>query len=269
MILLSIDSSSKTASVCVTRGEQVICEINLDNAMTHSQTLLPMIDHALSLVGLSPDDIDAFAITNGPGSFTGIRIGAATVKGLAMNGKPIIAVPTLLALAQGGIPPAPSGHPLFLASAEASFCGKQGGTPGTARKILICPAMDARRNQVYNALFRVKDGILVRLCDDRAIAAEDLVAELAKDYPNYIIILCGDGAKLVYAAAGGIVQTIYDPSWDAVRASAVAMCARIGYNDVNQTDAFGLVPSYLRPSQAEREAAEKEKGQTESSAPTA
>ena len=144
MIVLAIDCSAVCASVAILKEERIVAESFVNNALTHSQTLLPMIDYTLKSAGISIEQVDKIAITNGPGSFTGLRIGLATVKGLCA-GRDIdcVCVSTLLALSHN----------------VESDC-------------VVCACMDARRNQVYNALFRIKNKKVTRLCEDRAVSAE-------------------------------------------------------------------------------------------------
>ncbi|MCL2564142.1 MAG: tRNA (adenosine(37)-N6)-threonylcarbamoyltransferase complex dimerization subunit type 1 TsaB, partial [Oscillospiraceae bacterium] len=170
MRILAIESSAKTASVALVEDGKLIAQ-NLQHAgLTHSKTLLPMIHALLDGLGMRAADTDKIAVAHGPGSFTGIRIGVATAKGLAFAAdKPLIGVSTLEAMAH-----------------QAKHLGAG----------IICPAMDARRGQVYNALFRTEGDRLIRLTEDRAIAIEDLFAQ-----PEYAVpyILVGDGAALCHA----------------------------------------------------------------------
>ena len=147
MKLLALDSSGLTASVAYTEDSVLRAEYTVDYKKTHSQTLLPMLDEITRMVGFDPADADAIAVSCGPGSFTGLRIGSSTAKGICLAlGKPLIEVPTLAALA----------YNLF-------------GANG-----LICPIMDARRSQVYNGLYCFKGSELVTLKDQRALSVEDL-----------------------------------------------------------------------------------------------
>ena len=168
MKILAIDSTAIVGSCAVLEDEKLLSLFTVNNGNTHSETLLPMIEASLKLLGLNADDIDLFALSEGPGSFTGVRIGAATIKGLAFGkDKPCVGVSTLEALAEN----------------LSSFNG------------IVCPAMNARRNQVYNALFRSKDGKLQRLTEDRAVSVSELEEELeAFSEPVYI---CGDGDFLL------------------------------------------------------------------------
>lgn len=222
MIFLGIDTSAQTASVAVCDEEKIIITASLNTGLTHSQTLLPMVESILSASNMKLSDIDAFAVSNGPGSFTGIRIGVSAVKGFSYaNNKPCVAVSTLEALAYN----------------MQGFDG------------IICPVMDARRNQVYNALFENGE----RLCEDRAISIEELKAEL--EAYDKKIWLVGDGADLVYNALKEELNNINlaPITLKTQLASSVCMCAK----NKDLISPQELLPSYLRLSQAERERKEK------------
>lgn len=222
MKLLSIDSSGKTAACAVTEDGQILTQSFTDSGLTHSQTLLPIVDDALKLASVSIDEIDAFAVTVGPGSFTGLRIGASLVMGLAGK-RPVYPVPTLLALAY-------------------NFCD---------RDCIIIPALDARRNQVYTAVFEAKGGVVSRLEEDSAMAVTE-VLERIENYRGKEIIIAGDGAYLFGAAEGVIFpegKMLYTQGVSIARAA----------KDVNPVDAQDIKLSYLRPSQAERELKERMK----------
>ena len=159
MIVLAIDSTAVSGSVAVCRDEELLGEFTLNVGNTHSETLLPMVESVLKACGMTVSDVDVFACDEGPGSFTGVRIGASTIKGLAFNsGKPCIGVSTLEALAH-------------------NLVGFEG---------IACPVMNARRNQVYNALFTVNGKAVTRLCDDRAISIPELEEELKNTTFLYI-----------------------------------------------------------------------------------
>ncbi|MBE6599966.1 MAG: tRNA (adenosine(37)-N6)-threonylcarbamoyltransferase complex dimerization subunit type 1 TsaB [Ruminococcaceae bacterium] len=229
MLILSIDSSAVAGSVALCDGERLLSEYTVNLGNTHSETLLPMIEHILKLSGYTTDDIDIFACSEGPGSFTGIRIGAATIKGLAFStGKPCIGVSTLEALAY-------------------NLCGFDG---------IICPVMNARRGQVYNAVF---DKDLNRLTEDRAIAASDLAREL-ENYDR--VYLCGDGTRV---ALDGGVHAIAAPERLLHQSGySVAQCALKKFALGVRTGDTELAPVYLRLPQAERVRLEKISGSIES-----
>lgn len=231
MLILSVDSSASAASVCLYDNGKVIADYYLNTGFTHSQTLMAMVESVLSISGKTASDIDLYAVNNGPGSFTGVRIGVSAVKGMAyVREKPCVAVSTLESMAYN-----------FLDN-----------------NCIVCSCMDARRSQVYNALFRVKDGKAYRLCDDRAISTEALLTEL-KGYDERII-LAGDGAELVHnnAEIGNIV--LASPNNRFQKASSTAMTALEKYSKGEVLSASALMPGYLRLSQAERERNEKQKG---------
>lgn len=234
MKILSLDASATSASVCVydSMDNKIIGEFFINTKLTHSQTLVPMIDALLNSTKLELSDIDYFAVNTGPGSFTGIRIGVSVVKGMAMAlNKPCVSVSTLESMAFN-----------FIDSED----------------IVVCACMDARRNQVYNALFNVIDGKIERLCEDRAISVEDLFVELST--LDKTVILVGDGAQLCYSQKGENNNIkLAGVSCRYQSASSVALCAEKSIQNNDVLNAASLMPTYLRPSQAERERLEKEK----------
>ncbi|WP_294847556.1 tRNA (adenosine(37)-N6)-threonylcarbamoyltransferase complex dimerization subunit type 1 TsaB [uncultured Eubacterium sp.] len=216
-MLLSIDSSAVTASVALTDGDEIIKSEFVNSGLTHSETLLPMITRVMD--GRKYSELDGIAITAGPGSFTGVRIGVATVKGLAFNDDiPCYSVSTLEATAY-------------------NFVDKNA---------VVCAVMDARRMQFYNALFRVQNGKVERLCDDRAISIDDLRNEL-KQYDK--VIIAGDGAKLCFQNIELENCTLADEDRIYQNAVGVAKAAQ----NKNAISPKALMPVYLRQSQAERE----------------
>ena len=227
MKILALDSTALVASVALCEDERLLGELVLNNGNTHSQTLLPMVEFILKQFALTLNEIDLFALSRGPGSFTGVRIGAATVKGLAFGtNKPCAGVSTLEALAY-------------------NLCVTDG---------LVCPVMNARRKQVYTALFRVNNGVLTRLMPDSAIA----IAELDKRLSAYgePVRLCGDGYDITME---NLMHPIL-PTPERYRhqsAYAVAQIARMQYQKGQTVSDLALVPTYLRLSQAERERAER------------
>ena len=233
MKILSLDASANSASVCIydATEDKIIGDFYINTKLTHSQTLVPMIDALLNSAKLSLSDIDFFAVNTGPGSFTGIRIGVSVIKGMAMAlSKPCVSVSTLHSMAYN-----------FIDSED----------------VVICACMDARRNQVYNALFSVNNGVVSRICDDRAISVEDLFSELATI--DKTIVLVGDGAELCYRQKGDCDVTLSVASKRYQRASSVALAAVELINKDETLSAATLMPTYLRPSQAERERLNKEK----------
>ena len=232
MKILALDSTARVASVALCEDGNLLGEYTINNGNTHSETLLPMVESIVKLFGMELGEIDAFAVSTGPGSFTGVRIGAATVKGLAFaSGKPCVGISTLEALAYN-----------------------------PARDGLICPVMNARRNQVYTALFQCKDGKIERLMPDSAIAIEELDLILAQyEEP---VILCGDGYDITERQLTHPVI----PLPERLRhqsAFNVALCAIDAIKEGRTESDSSLFPTYLRPSQAERERNEREKKQSD------
>ena len=228
MLILSVDSSAAPASVCLYQDGKILADFYLNSGFTHSQTLMAMVESALKISCRTVADIDAFAVNNGPGSFTGVRIGVSAIKGMAYAAdKPCIAVSTLLSMAYN--------------------CLTSDG--------IICACMDARRNQVYNALFRVSSGTVTRLCEDRAISVADLLEELGS-YDERIM-LAGDGAQLVFDSSDNDNISLLPENIRYQRASSTAIAAFDKYNRGEALSPAALMPSYLRLSQAERERLEK------------
>ena len=226
MLILAFESSARAASVALVEDGRLISQYSQCSGLTHSRTLLPMAEDMLKNAELSLDKVDLFAVAHGPGSFTGIRIGVSTVKGLAWAAdKPCVGVSTLEAMAWHGL--------------------AAGG--------LVCPVMDARRSQVYNALFQVENGKPVRLCEDRPIALSQLAEEL-RDL-NAPAFLIGDGAELAekYLREQAIPCTVAPENLRWQSAWGVAMAAM----DKTPGNADALLPVYLRLSQAERERQER------------
>jgi tRNA threonylcarbamoyladenosine biosynthesis protein TsaB len=231
MYILALDSTAIAATVALCDDEKMLSLSTIENGNTHSQTLLPMVEQTLSQFELRPTDVELFACSYGPGSFTGVRIGASTVKGLAFGtGIPCIGVSTLEALAE-------------------NLVGFDG---------ILCPVMNARRNQVYNALFECKNGVITRLCEDRAIALTDLDTELAS-LPSAPVYLVGDGYDLAISALKASADRIRKTPvlLRTQNAYSVAQVARAQYERGVRTSDSELVPVYLRPCQAERERMER------------
>lgn len=231
MKILAMESSALTASVAVSENERLLAEYTVNNGNTHSENLLPMAESVLSFLGLKVSDIDLFSVAAGPGSFTGVRIGVSTVKGLAFGTeKPCIGVSTLEALAYN------------LQSVNG----------------LVCPVMNARRKQVYTALFRIENGSLTRLMEDSAISVEEL-GEVLRAYQEPIYLV-GDGFDLVTE----MLTLPFACTSDRLKyqsASSVAAAALNAYRAGVRTTHKELAPTYLRPCQAERERAERMKNQ--------
>ena len=222
MKILAVESSAVSASAAVCDNGRIISENYINAGLTHSQTLMPMIKNCMDTAGVELSDIDLVAVAHGPGSFTGIRIGIAAVKGIAFGGKECCGVSTLEAMAY---------------NLRGIDC------------VALC-AMDARCSQVYMAMFDCADEV-VRLCEDKAVMIAE-IPEMIKNLKKDVIIL-GDGAELCY----NYLKTVCDNAHLAPvlsryqRASGVALAAECGAGD--RVTADKLTPVYLRVPQAERE----------------
>lgn len=220
MRILAVDTSAVCAAVAITEKEKILSECQTNTGLTHSRTLMPMIDSALKNAEIPLDSIDLFACSAGPGSFTGIRIGVAAIKGLCDGTKKkCMPVSTLEALAYNLL-----------------------GRSCTA----VC-VMDARCNQVYCGIFKIDGDTVTRLAEDEAIKIEELKERLPQ-YENVIFV--GDGAKICHKALG---YSIAPPSELYQKGSSVALCALRNFTEEKAVDAAELLPVYLRLPQAERE----------------
>lgn len=227
MRILALETSAKSVSCAAVEDGAVLAHSFQCTGLTHSRTLLPMVDAMLQNAELPLEAFDLFAVSAGPGSFTGLRIGVSALKGLAWAAdKPCAGISTLYAMAHN------------LAHVDGA--------------LLIC-AMDARRSQVYNALFEAKGGALTRLCDDRAIGLDELAAELAGDTRRKLVL--GDGAVLAYEhlAGNGIACTLAPAALRYQNAVGVALAAEGAAKRGEAVSAQELSIAYLRVSQAERE----------------
>lgn len=226
MKILAADTSAKTASVAIVDENGTIALSVLNNSLTHSQTLMPMINFVLSSCELQIGDIDGFACSSGPGSFTGLRIGIGAVKGLSYGtDKPCVGVSTLEALAY-------------------NFIGIES---------VVCAVMDARCNQVYTAIFSSNNGNITRLCEDTAISIDELEVMLKKIEKN--IFLVGDGANLCYNKLGNenprlVLSNDLLVRQNASSVGAVAIKKIVAGEGLSSAE---LLPTYLRLPQAERE----------------
>ncbi len=231
MLLLAFETSAKAGSVALMQEGKLLAESYQNSGLTHSQTLLSMAENMLNSCGFSAQDVTHVAVAAGPGSFTGVRIGVAAAKGFAWGGQlPCYGVSTLEAMAKN------------LAIADG---------------IVVC-AMDARRQQVYNAVFEANGGALTQLCPDRAISLEDLGAELENaEKPVYLV---GDGSVLCYHTLKDRVKNLILPPEHRMhqRAAGIALAALEQIQKGIPGDAATLEPNYLRLSQAERERLEKQ-----------
>lgn len=242
MRILAFETSAKAASVALLTDGLLTGEYFQNSSQTHSRTVMKLAKDLLDNCDLSPAELDLIAWANGPGSFTGVRIGAAAAKGLCWGLElPCVPVSTLEAMAW-----------------SASSC-----------EGLICCCMDARRSQVYNAVFEIRDGIPIRLREDRAISIEELDADLTA-FPCPIL-LTGDGAALVYEtlrvgqAANACPYKLVPEHRRQQRASGVALAAWSAAQAGLTEDPAPVLPNYLRLSQAERERLAKDREQKNSS----
>lgn len=221
MLVLGIESSAGPASAAVVRDGRLLGEFFVNTKQTHSQTLLPMVEALLNSLSISCGDLDRIAVANGPGSFTGVRIGVACVKGIAFPFElPCCGVSTLEAIAYGSV------------SCEGN---------------ILCSAMDARCGQVYNALFQADGGRLKRLTEDRAISIHELGRE-CRGYGERLLLL-GDGAMLCHQEFASWGAKLAPEGIRFQRAASVALLGE----ERPAVSAEELLPSYLRIPQAERE----------------
>lgn len=232
MKILAIDSSAKPVSVAIIEDKKLLGEFFINISLTHSQTLMPMVESILNNTNININDIDAFAVTNGPGSFTGIRIGTSAIKGMAMlKDIPCIPVSTLYSMAYNLL----------------------------GRDVIACAVMDARCGQVYNAIFDIDGENITRLTQDRTISIEELYSEIEKFEKKVIFV--GDGAFLCYNNNKHNLNVhLANESIRYQRASSVAFAAYDQYLKGNAAiSSMNLVPKYLRLPQAERELINKTK----------
>lgn len=239
MYILAVDTSALSGSAALLYNGRIISESYVNTGLTHSQTLFCLIDSCLKNAEITFEQIDYLAVCAGPGSFTGIRIGISAVKGLCfMKNLPCFPVSTLEAIAS---------------------CGEIEG-------FIICPVMDARCSQVYNALFKRENGELKRLVPDSPKTLSELCAELRK-YKDEKILLLGDGTDVTadFFRKNGIEFTLFPEIYKYQRASGVAIAAYRMYNSgVKPIDAGAVQPEYLRLSQAERERKKTEENKNDS-----
>lgn len=235
MKLLCLDSSGTVASIAVLTEDKVIGEYTINNKKTHSQTLLPMIHDLVEMIGMKIEEIDAIAIAAGPGSFTGLRIGSATAKGLAFSlNKPIISVPTLEAIASNVI----------------------------ASKQLLCSIMDARNQQVFVGAYQNQNGELIEELEQTVLSVEELCKYLNEK--NMEVLFLGDGIDAYQSIISEKIKVPFSVAPAHLRyqrASAVGMRAYKLYQQGKVDSANSHVPEYLRLSQAEREMKERQEKQ--------
>lgn len=233
MKILALDSSGLVASVAIVSDDDLIGEYTVNYKKTHSQTLLPMLDEVAKMVELDLSTIDVIAVSAGPGSFTGLRIGSATAKGLALAlNKEIVSVPTVDALAY-----------------NMWGC-----------RDLVCPLMDARRNQAYTGLYRFSDGKMDTLIKQCVVQIDEIINKINKEGQK--VIFLGDGVPVFKEYIRENITVPYDfaPAMcNKQRASAVACLGQILFGEGKAVPAYEHKPEYLRLSQAERERQEKER----------
>lgn len=234
MKVLGIDSSGMVASIAVVEDMQMLGEYTINYKKTHSQTLLPMLDEVAKMIELDLADIDVIAVAAGPGSFTGLRIGSATAKGLGLAlKKPLVSVPTLEGIA-------------------FNFCGSDK---------VICPMMDARRSQVYTGIYEFDGNTLRKVEDQMAVPVEEILEKL-----NIIgkeVVLAGDGVPVYMEQIEKYLKVPYlvaPAHLNRQRAGAVAVLGMQYAKEGKTETAMEHQPDYLRLSQAERERAEKQAG---------
>ncbi len=237
MKILGIDSSGIVASIAVVEDDVLLTEYTVNYKKTHSQTLLPMLDEVVKMTELDLNTIDAIAVAAGPGSFTGLRIGSATAKGLGLAlKKPLVAVPTVDALA----------YNLYDVNG------------------VICPIMDARRGQVYTGIYRFKDHSLYTVKEQCAVSIEELLKELEEIQEP--VTFLGDGVPVFRAKIQDTLKCPYSFAPAHVnkqRAAAVAALGEVYLQEGKIETAMEHMPEYLRVSQAERERAERERQKQE------
>lgn len=234
MKILSMECSATPASVAIIEDGKLLASSFVNVRLTHSQTLMPMVENLLTSAKLTVSDIEGLCISNGPGSFTGVRIGISAVKGLAApRNLPCVAVSTLRAMAE---------------NYSDTDC-------------IVCAVMDARCNQVYNALFNICDGKISRLCEDRALLCEELAEEIKKLSQNSkkCVIIVGDGADIFFSYIKECENIkISAPARRFQNAVGVGFVAEKCFNKGETIEADKLLPFYLRLPQAERELKAKE-----------
>lgn len=225
MKILALETSAKAVSAALSEDGRILASGYQDTGLTHSRTLMPIVEHLFRNTGLTMADCDAVAVAAGPGSFTGIRIGVTAAKGLAFAAeKPAVGISTLAAMAR-----------------NVAF----------ADGLVLC-AMDARRSQIYNAVFLAENGHLTRLTPDRAIALEELAQELREDSRPKMVV--GDGARLCYdyLSGAGLSCRLAPPHLIMQNAASVALEAEDLAAAGGLVSAQDLQPVYLRPAQAQR-----------------
>ena len=232
MIILAMDTTAITASVALLDDECPIASFDIHNKLTHSEKLLPMIDSVLVNSGYTIDDVELVAVSEGPGSFTGVRIGVATAKGIAFpKNLPVVGVSAIEAMAE-------------------SFAFS---TSPDLESVILSPSMDARRNELYNALFEYDGRSLKRLTDDRPISCEELEAELIT-YGKRVIIN-GDGAEKLHCYLRDNSKVVSELAPQLLLKQSAVSVGRLAYRLFKlgkYKNVSEIAPLYLRSSQAER-----------------
>lgn len=234
MNILALETSAGPASCAVTQNGRVLASAYVNTPLTHSQTLLPMAEQLLACTQVPLSDVDLFAVSVGPGSFTGVRIGVSAIKGLALaQDKPCVGVSTLEAMAYNA--------------------GQLNG--------IACCLMDARCGQVYGALFEVGDGRVTRLTEDAALPAEEM-ARLCREQKQQIFLV-GDGAQMCYNKTEfkAFTPFLLEEPLRHQHASGVAKAAVAAFARGQAVTAAALLPLYLRLPQAERELRRRQAGE--------
>ena len=236
MKILAVDTSSSVAAVAIMDERELLGEFILNHKKTHSQKLVPMIDVIMKNLGVCPEDIDVYAASSGPGSFTGLRIGITTIKAMAFAAeKPVVSVPALDALAYN--------------------------VPNT--EALVCPMMDARNNQVYTALYKFGNGMQVNVSEYMGVPVQELVQIIRGK--NSDVLFVGDGVLIhkEYLKSELGLRCHFAPQYLLrQRASSVAQLALYKAAEGKLENCFDMVPFYLRKSQAERELEKKRQENT-------
>ena len=233
MNILALESSAGVASVALLKNNEMLGEIYANCGLVHSRTLAPMVQKLLDITGFDIKNADVLAVSNGPGSFTGVRIGVSIVKGMALVlEKPALGVSSLFAMSQNAI---------------------------VLDNALACTVIDARRNRFYAALFNIKNNRITRVLNDSVVSAEDLFSKLC-DYEGRNIVILGDGANLFYNYIQSkntkrLIAKVVDSRYRYQSAKGVAYAAReiILSNMCTLSSLDNLQINYLRPCQAERE----------------
>ena len=222
MLILAIESSCLTASCAICSENGILCENSNTTKLTHSQTLMPLIENLFKISKINLKEISAIAVSIGPGSFTGLRIGLSCAKGIAAALQiPIVGISTLLGLAR---------------NYEIS-------------NSILCPAVDARNNQIYHAKFSYEASKLLRLCEDSAIQIADLKTEIENSKKNYILL--GEFAAELQKKINCKNCIAAPINLTLPRASSIAFCALSNFNELVKNEAINS-PNYLKLSQAER-----------------